>query len=108
MKPSVQVPRRPVVLIILDGFGVNPAKANNAVVLADTPNLDRRLSTNPHTVLQASARAVGLPAGQMGNSEVGHMTLGSGCIVPRYAPLENVKAMIDVAHSQPYPGMSSH
>lgn len=81
MNPALHVPRRPVVLVILDGFGVNPAKANNAVVLADTPNLDRRLSTNPHTALQASARAVGLPEGQMGNSEVGHMTLGSGCIV---------------------------
>ncbi|MGQ9660107.1 MAG: 2,3-bisphosphoglycerate-independent phosphoglycerate mutase [Thermochromatium sp.] len=75
------VPRRPVVLIILDGFGLNPAKANNAIVLAHTPNLDRYFATNPHTVIQASGLAVGLPDGQMGNSEVGHMTLGSGCVV---------------------------
>jgi 2,3-bisphosphoglycerate-independent phosphoglycerate mutase len=76
-----EVPRRPVVLIILDGFGTNPGKANNAVAIAETPNFDRLFSNNPHTVLNASARAVGLPDGQMGNSEVGHMTLGSGCIV---------------------------
>ena len=81
MPASFELPRRPVVLIILDGFGVNPSKANNAVVLAETPNLDRWFASHAHTVLQASARAVGLPDGQMGNSEVGHMTLGSGCIV---------------------------
>jgi 2,3-bisphosphoglycerate-independent phosphoglycerate mutase len=74
-------PRRPVVLVILDGFGANPGKANNAVFIAETPNFDRLFAHHPHTVLQASARAVGLPDGQMGNSEVGHMTLGSGCIV---------------------------
>jgi 2,3-bisphosphoglycerate-independent phosphoglycerate mutase len=81
MGKGFEVPRRPVVLIILDGFGANPGKANNAVFIAETPNFDRLFGTNPHTVLQASARAVGLPDGQMGNSEVGHMTLGSGCIV---------------------------
>lgn len=75
------VPRRPVVLIILDGVGVNPAKANNAVALARTPNLDRYFSHQPHTSIQASGLAVGLPDGQMGNSEVGHMSLGSGCVV---------------------------
>ncbi|MFP4602111.1 MAG: 2,3-bisphosphoglycerate-independent phosphoglycerate mutase [Halochromatium sp.] len=76
-----ELPRRPVVLIILDGFGTNPSKANNAVTLASTPNLDRLFAHHAHTLLQASARAVGLPEGQMGNSEVGHMTLGSGCVV---------------------------
>ncbi len=75
------VPRRPVLLVILDGFGVNPAKANNAVALANTPNLDRYFARYPHTTLQASGRAVGLPDGQMGNSEVGHITLGSGCVI---------------------------
>ena len=75
------VPRHPVILIILDGFGVNPAKANNAIALAKTPHLDRYFAAHPHTTLQASGRAVGLPDGQMGNSEVGHMTLGSGCRV---------------------------
>jgi 2,3-bisphosphoglycerate-independent phosphoglycerate mutase len=81
MGKGFKVPRRPVVLIIMDGFGANPTKTNNAVFIAETPNFDRLFGSNPHTVLQASARAVGLPDGQMGNSEVGHMTLGSGCVV---------------------------
>jgi len=81
MAPGFEVPRRPMVLIIMDGFGANPTKANNAVFIAETPNFDRLFGSHPHTVLQASGRAVGLPDGQMGNSEVGHMTLGSGCIV---------------------------
>ena len=73
--------RRPTLLIILDGFGINPDPANNAVVLANTPNFDRYFAEYPLTTLQASGRGVGLPAGQMGNSEVGHMTIGSGSIV---------------------------
>ncbi len=81
MADTSQAPRRPVILIILDGFGTNPSKANNAVAIADTPRLDRYFAMYPHTVLQASGRAVGLPDGQMGNSEVGHMTLGSGCTI---------------------------
>ena len=75
------VPRRPVVLIILDGFGVNPCKENNAVHLANTPRLDHYFSHYPHTTLQASGNAVGVPDGQMGNSEIGHMTLGCGSII---------------------------
>lgn len=75
------VPRRPVVLVILDGFGVNPAKINNAVYEAPTPNLDQYFSRYPHTLLNASGHAVGLPDGQMGNSEVGHLTLGAGSII---------------------------
>jgi len=75
------VPRRPVVLVILDGFGVNPAKQNNAVVEAPTPNLDRYFSQYPHTLLNASGQAVGLPDGQMGNSEVGHLALGAGSVI---------------------------
>jgi hypothetical protein len=81
MADKLSVPRRPVILIILDGVGVNPSKANNAVAIANTPRLDHYLSRYPHTLLQASGRAVGLPDGQMGNSEVGHMTLGSGCVI---------------------------
>ncbi|MBK1718388.1 2,3-bisphosphoglycerate-independent phosphoglycerate mutase [Thiocystis violacea] len=79
--PMKNLPRRPVILIILDGFGLNPSKANNAVALARTPNLDRYFSSNPHIAILASGLSVGLPDGQMGNSEVGHMTLGSGCVV---------------------------
>ena len=75
------VPRKPVVLVILDGYGVNPGKSNNAVALAQTPNLDTYFSRYPHTTLNASGHAVGLPDGQMGNSEVGHLTLGAGSII---------------------------
>ena len=74
-------PRRPTLLVILDGFGVNPSRAHNGVALARTPRLDEYFAHYPHTTLQASGRAVGLPDGQMGNSEVGHLTLGSGCIL---------------------------
>ncbi len=73
-------PRRPTLLVILDGVGLNPDRTHNAVHLARTPNLDRFLSRYPHTTLQASGEAVGLPPGQMGNSEVGHMSIGSGAI----------------------------
>lgn len=81
MKSIPAVPRKPVVLVILDGFGVNPAKANNAVALAHTPNLDHYFANYTHTTLSASGLAVGLPDGQMGNSEVGHLTLGSGQVI---------------------------
>jgi 2,3-bisphosphoglycerate-independent phosphoglycerate mutase len=74
------VPRRPVVLIILDGFGVNPSKRHNGVAEAHTPRLDDYFSRFAHTTLSASGAAVGLPDGQMGNSEVGHLTLGAGSI----------------------------
>ncbi len=74
-------PRRPVVLIILDGFGANPAKANNGIADASTPRFDEYFSHYGHTLLEASGRASGLPSGQMGNSEVGHITLGCGHIV---------------------------
>jgi 2,3-bisphosphoglycerate-independent phosphoglycerate mutase len=74
-------PRRPVLLIILDGFGVNISAKHNAVALAKTPNFDHWFATNPHTLINTSGSAVGLPDGQMGNSEVGHMTMGSGMII---------------------------
>lgn len=72
---------RPVLLTIFDGFGLNPSRAHNAWALARTPHLDHYFASWPHTVLQASGRAVGLPDGQFGNSEVGHLTLGSGRIL---------------------------
>jgi 2,3-bisphosphoglycerate-independent phosphoglycerate mutase len=67
-----------VALVILDGWGCAPPGPGNAVELADTPVFDRLWSTYPHTTLKASGEAVGLPPGQMGNSEVGHLTIGSG------------------------------
>jgi 2,3-bisphosphoglycerate-independent phosphoglycerate mutase len=74
------LPRRfPLVaLVILDGWGCAPPGPGNAVELADTPVFDRLWATHPHTTLDASGPAVGLPPGQMGNSEVGHLTIGSG------------------------------
>jgi 2,3-bisphosphoglycerate-independent phosphoglycerate mutase len=69
-----------VALVILDGWGCAPPGPGNAVELADTPVFDRLWSTYPHTTLKASGEAVGLPPGQMGNSEVGHLTIGSGRI----------------------------
>ena len=72
---------RPVLLAIFDGFGLNPSRAHNAWALARTPHLDHYFSSYPHSVLQASGRAVGLPDGQFGNSEVGHLTLGSGRVL---------------------------
>ena len=75
------IPRKATLLIILDGFGVNPSRINNAVLEANTPRLDEYFSRNPHTTLHACGPSVGLPEGQMGNSEVGHMTLGSGTVI---------------------------
>lgn len=72
---------RPVMLVVLDGFGIAPAGPGNAVELANTPNFDRYRAQWPHTQLEASGLAVGLPKGQMGNSEVGHLNLGSGRVV---------------------------
>ena len=69
---------RLVALVILDGWGCAPAGDGNAVDLAETPVFDRLRETFPHTTLKASGEAVGLPPGQMGNSEVGHLTIGSG------------------------------
>jgi 2,3-bisphosphoglycerate-independent phosphoglycerate mutase len=70
-----------VALVILDGWGCAPAGPGNAVELADTPNFDRLWRRFPHTTLDASGEAVGLPPGQMGNSEVGHLTIGSGRVL---------------------------
>ena len=77
---SSLAPRRPVILIIMDGVGVNPSRKNNGFAMANTPRLDELFAHNPHTVIEASGRACGLPDGQMGNSEVGHLTLGCGNI----------------------------
>ena len=71
----------PVLLAIFDGFGLNPSRAHNAWSLARTPHLDHYFASYPHAVLQASGRAVGLPDGQFGNSEVGHLTLGAGRVL---------------------------
>ena len=73
--------KKPLLLCIMDGFGLNPSDKGNAVFEAKTPNLDRIFEKFPNTSLDASGLAVGLPDGQMGNSEVGHTNIGAGRIV---------------------------
>ncbi|NLL30120.1 MAG: 2,3-bisphosphoglycerate-independent phosphoglycerate mutase [Clostridiales bacterium] len=73
--------KKPVMLMILDGFGIAPESDGNAVRKAKTPNLDSLFGKYPHTQLQASGLFVGLPDGQMGNSEVGHLNIGAGRVI---------------------------
>ncbi len=72
---------KPLILIILDGWGINPRIKGNAIALAKTPVYDALLREYPNTTLDASGESVGLPSGQMGNSEVGHLNIGAGRIV---------------------------
>ena len=85
--------KKPVMLMILDGFGIAEKSEGNAVALAKKPNFDRLVKEYPHTQLQASGMAVGLPEGQMGNSEVGHLNIGSGRIV--YQELTRITKAIE-------------
>ena len=73
--------KKPIALIIMDGFGYNHKDYGNAIRAAKTPNIDRLLANYPHTLIGASGMDVGLPEGQMGNSEVGHTNIGAGRIV---------------------------
>ena len=84
---------KPLLLLILDGWGVRAERADNAIALAHTPNWDALLATCPHTLVHTEGRHVGLPDGQMGNSEVGHMNIGAGRIV--YQDLTRVDAAIE-------------
>jgi len=78
---SLSVPQSPVVLAILDGWGYRKEKSDNAIKSASTPIMDTLWHAYPHTQISASGSDVGLPDGQMGNSEVGHLTIGSGRII---------------------------
>ena len=84
---------KPVVLCILDGCGYRKESDGNAFLNASKPTFDMLLNKYPHSILQASGKAVGLPEGQMGTSEVGHMNLGSGRVAMQ--PLETITAAID-------------
>src|ERR1035438_582099 len=72
---------RPAVLCVLDGWGWRPNGSDNAIALARHPNFERMMRECPHALLATSGRAVGLPDGQMGNSEVGHTNIGAGRLV---------------------------
>ena len=84
---------KPLVLCILDGCGIREESDGNAFKNANKPTIDKLMSKFPHSILQASGKAVGLPEGQMGTSEVGHMNLGSGRVAIQ--PLENISASIE-------------
>jgi len=84
---------RPFVLIVLDGWGDNPDPYGNAIAAAHTPELDALEHQCPHTTVDASGEQVGLPAGQQGNSEVGHLTIGAGRII--YQPLAAISRAIE-------------
>jgi 2,3-bisphosphoglycerate-independent phosphoglycerate mutase len=86
-------PPRPLVLIILDGWGYAPPSNANAISLARKPNYDRLLAEFPNTLIHTSGRYVGLPAGQMGNSEVGHLNIGAGRVV--YMDITKIDLMIE-------------
>ena len=77
----LSVPQSPVVLAILDGWGYREDIPDNAIKSAQTPIMDSLWHAYPHTLISASGSDVGLPDGQMGNSEVGHLTIGSGRII---------------------------
>ena len=85
--------KKPVMLMILDGFGIAANSNGNAVSIAKKPNIDKFLKEYPHTELQASGMSVGLPDGQMGNSEVGHLNIGAGRIV--YQELTRITKSIE-------------
>ncbi len=78
-----KAPVAPVVLVILDGWGYCEEKRGNAIVNAKTPVMDSLWTAYPHTLIRTSGKAVGLPDGQMGNSEVGHLNIGAGRVVPQ-------------------------
>ena len=81
MPTAIRLARRPVTLVILDGFGCREATPDNAIARARKPHWDALIATCPHTAIDASEFAVGLPRGQMGNSEVGHLNIGAGRVV---------------------------
>lgn len=86
--------RTPLALLILDGWGHREDAPDNAISAANTPNLDALWNQYPHTLVNGSGEAVGLPDGQMGNSEVGHVNLGAGRVV--YQDLTRIsKAIAD-------------
>ncbi|WP_321275819.1 2,3-bisphosphoglycerate-independent phosphoglycerate mutase [Thiomicrorhabdus indica] len=93
LKPKIKIKNRPTGLIILDGWGHREEEAHNAIAQANTPNFDKLMAKNPNTLISTSGMDVGLPTGQMGNSEVGHTNLGAGRVV--YQELTRIQKDID-------------
>jgi len=85
--------KKPIMLMILDGYGINERTEGNAVCAAKTPNLDKLMKNCPHTLIRTSGLDVGLPDGQMGNSEVGHTNIGAGRII--YQELTRISKAIE-------------
>lgn len=85
--------KSPIALIILDGYGLNEATEGNAIKAAKQPHIDSYFADYPNTILYASGMSVGLPDGQMGNSEVGHTNIGAGRVV--YQELTRITKSID-------------
>jgi 2,3-bisphosphoglycerate-independent phosphoglycerate mutase len=94
---------KPVLLLILDGFGYREAVDFNAIAQARKPNWDKLWATYPHTFIHASEAAVGLPKGQMGNSEVGHLNIGAGRVV--YQEYTRIDRAINQGHFQENPAL---
>jgi 2,3-bisphosphoglycerate-independent phosphoglycerate mutase len=93
LKPKIKIKQRPTGLIILDGWGHREEREHNAIAQANTPNFDKLMANNPNTLISTSGMDVGLPSGQMGNSEVGHTNLGAGRVV--YQELTRIQKDID-------------
>ena len=92
---------KPVILCILDGWGYRPETENNAIALAETPTFDRLWRTAPHAFVKTSAGDVGLPDGQMGNSEVGHMNIGAGRVMLQDLPRIDSAIAQDILKDEP-------
>jgi len=98
MSESLPNRPRPAILCVLDGWGWRPDITDNAIAQASTPNFDRMIKECPHALLATSGRAVGLPDGQMGNSEVGHTNIGAGRLVMQDLPrIDDAVASGDIA-----------
>jgi len=101
--------KKPITLIILDGWGYRTDAKDNAILAADTPYFDYLWNTYPHTLLEASGEAVGLPEGQVGNSEIGHTTIGAGTTID--TDLVRIKKSIDngeFANNEAFLNVFSH
>ena len=95
--------KKPIALIIMDGYGINPNTEGNAIVAAKKPHLDKLLAEYPHSQLSASGLDVGLPDGQMGNSEVGHTNIGAGRVV--YQPLTRITKAFEDGEAEKNPAL---